>query len=32
MAAKMIVLWLVVGLPLAVGIEQTLVNVAKLFQ
>jgi len=32
MIAKMIVLWLIVGLPLAFAIEQTLVNVAKLFE
>jgi hypothetical protein len=32
MGVKMIVLWLVVGVPLCFGVEQTLVNVAKLFQ
>jgi hypothetical protein len=30
--AKMIVLWLIVGVPLLYGVEQTLINVAKLFQ
>ena len=32
MSPKMIVLWLVVGIPLCFGIEQTLENAAKLFQ
>jgi hypothetical protein len=32
MGTRMIVLWLVVGIPLAFGIEQTLENAAKLFQ
>jgi|GEM_PF-6186818 hypothetical protein len=31
MTGKMIVLWLIVGAPLAYGIWQTLVNVATLF-
>ena len=30
--AKMIVLWVIVGVPLLFGVEQTLINVAKLFQ
>ena len=29
---KMIVLWVIVGIPLLFGVEQTLINVAKLFQ
>ncbi len=32
MSPKMIVMWLIVGIPLAFGIEQTLENAAKLFQ
>jgi hypothetical protein len=32
MKAKLIVPWLVVGIPLAWGVVQTLINVAKLFQ
>jgi hypothetical protein len=32
MSLKMIVLWLIVGIPLCFGIEQTLENTAKLFQ
>ena len=32
MSVKMIVLWLIVGIPLGFGIEQTLENAAKLFQ
>jgi hypothetical protein len=32
MSAKIVVLWLIVGLPLAVGVEQTLTSVVKLFQ
>jgi hypothetical protein len=32
MEIRLIVLWLIVGLPLAWGVEQTLLNVLKLFQ
>jgi hypothetical protein len=32
MSPKMIVLWLIVLVPLAFGIEQSLFTVAKLFQ
>ncbi len=32
MTAKLIVLWVLVGIPLAWGVEQTIGNVAKLFQ
>lgn len=31
MSVKMIVLWLIVGIPLTFGIEQTLEKVATLF-
>jgi len=32
MKVKLIVPWLVVGIPLTWGVIQTLINVAKLFQ
>lgn len=32
MSSKMTALWLIVGVPLAIGVEQTLMNVVKLFQ
>lgn len=32
MSSRMIVAWLVVGIPLLWGVEQTLLNVAKLFE
>lgn len=32
MTAKLTVLWVIVGIPLALGVWQTLINVAKLFQ
>ena len=32
MSVKMIVLWLLVGVPLVLGVEQTLEKVAVLFQ
>jgi hypothetical protein len=32
MNTKMIALWLLVGIPLALGVEQTLEKVAVLFQ
>ena len=32
MDARLIVSWLIVGIPLCWGIEQTMLNVVKLFQ
>jgi hypothetical protein len=32
MSVKLIILWLIVGLPLAFGVEQTLVKSMALFQ
>jgi hypothetical protein len=32
MSTKLVILWLIVGIPLAFGVEQTLANAMKLFQ